>query len=198
MQEMLRRIEALEARVGAIRTGGRGLPALWQLTADNGDGSFAVQAVYDDSTLQAGATLDAVKPSVSSLDCLLVGVGNGTTRFVTLGTVMPITVCLQATDLDEGEWTDLANFTLPTGKRMYILRACISDHTGAADAGYSMQAYDVTLGDSICATSSATVVEGTLASPLGTSAEAHQVVVRAYNNSGSDAYLTGFMTFIIL
>lgn len=111
-----------------------------------------------------------------------------------------ITVKIPVADMDDGKYVHLAYFTLDTDRKIYVVRACISDNAGNADAGYDMTVYNVTDSATIYETSSATLQMGTVWSPLNTTefAEGDQVRITAANNSGSDAWLCGLVTFAVL
>jgi hypothetical protein len=115
--------------------------------------------------------------------------------------VVPITVTLPAQKVPDGDYVDLWTGTMPTGKGMYILGAYIADHTGAADAGFDLEAWNETDSASLYEMSNATWQEGTLTpfAPLNSSEYAigDQVTIRAENNSGGDTYLVGAMTFVV-
>lgn len=177
-------------------------PIIVEVTADNGDGTCDLIAASDgDDALQ---TWTNIKP-VSDSDTFAVG-DRGTLAWMADGEprvnfggggAVPITVSLPAQEMDAGDYVDLANFTLPTGKQIYITHAYIANYAGTGNANYDLECYNVTDSASIYETSSATLQVGTLASPLGSGAEADQIVIRAENNSAGTVFLCALMTFVV-
>ena len=116
------------------------------------------------------------------------------------GTGNIITTSLAATKVDDGDFIDLSNFTLPTGKGMHIVYATIAKYNGAEDVGFDLEAYNVTDANSMYETSSAVLQSGTVAAPLNDTdaAVGDQVTIRAENNSGGDTFINAYMSFVIV
>lgn len=181
-----------------------GVAPVWAVTTDNEDDTYKVQRIFDADNNLSETELDGVVALSGSLAVgdivMLVRRADGKLAAFAGGVAnTPITVSLPAADVDNGDYVDLANFTIPSGKQIYILAAVIANYAGSENAGYDLEAYNVTDSASIYETSSGTVQLGSIASPLNDTetAEGDQVVIRAENNSGTDSYLTGFMTFVI-
>ena len=102
------------------------------------------------------------------------------------------------TKLTDGQSIDLMNMALPTGKLIYILRACISDHECAEDADYDLEVYNITDAASIYATSARELQEGTIGSPLGSGASGDRVRITVTNNSGATAQLTAMVAYVVM
>ena len=107
-----------------IRTGrSERLPSAWEITEDNGDGTFDLQQCYDDDSLVTGATIDSVLPLDAAEHLVeervvLCVLADGTVRFlagaglpvhdatpdVTVGTTAE-TEAAQTDDWDVGDGT---------------------------------------------------------------------------------------------
>ena len=111
-----------------------------------------------------------------------------------------ITTSLAATKIADGDWIDLSNFTLPEGKGMHIIYATISKYNGVADAGFDLEAYNVSDANSMYETSEAVLQSGTPTAPLNATDAAigDAVTIRAENNSGGDTYINAYMSFVIV
>ena len=71
------------------------LPTAWEITEDNGDGTFDLQQCYDTDNLVTSATIDSVKPLDASTHAagdrvLVVVLADGTLRFFTGAAGLPV------------------------------------------------------------------------------------------------------------
>lgn len=84
-------IAAANGESGLGDAGGEAETGAWQVTADNGDDTYDLQAVYDESTLHPRAMLSSIKPLDLNTTLqvgergILVTIGNGERRFFRRG-----------------------------------------------------------------------------------------------------------------